>query len=768
MKIFYDQYIHSFLKNFLTLILVCISSINLHAQEWISLEDALNLFTTNENTITITGNLDISSNLEAILTDDITNIVVDGNIKFSCYELIGASDSDEGNHYTITATQNIYFTADQEPGTVIPDNFTIQANGNIEIPSNAFFSNDGEINIGGSLSNNGVIKNTGNIVIAENITNSGTIISNENIFCNNLTNTGNLGGNGEIKATQSATLNTNTKIIDSDESNWSYLTLSAASINIKSLIIEDENELTLNGNIVTYNDSKITIGEKSSLTTQKGFENKGEINLNSGKMSVGKYNGSAITTEADFINSGTLNIKTTNSNPTAEQYGSFVVAGDFTNNNNINLHSGYLTIHKDFNMNNRSKLNYKSGESTVIVYENLYQNADYYIGPDNEGAIIRTAASVNMPSPYDGNTKAKLVVKDGYYDYANSNYHPWKVQNTNDPTKPVIIYNTGGENNTNDDYNGNLLLSVKHYHYEYDFDKNALIALYEADAIVKEIAAAAAQLAAAIAEINENLAQAAVNVAQTTYDKAKWYSKAAAGVALLAAEAALVVAKTASDIADDIAQKLEESAQNAINAYNALIALFKDIEENGINPEYIEEIIEATKELLPIELSDFSVEQDGDELSFEWETESEFLNDYFTLEYSIDGLHFHEMSKIEGSMYSTENKSYTFQTPASQFEGMTYFRLKQTDINGDYSYSEIIIQNTEAKTHLSVYPNPTTDIISISEAVSEAKIFDISNKAMNATKISDKSFNVSNLPQGLYFIQVVINGETQVLPFVKE
>jgi len=113
---------------------------------------------------------------------------------------------------------------------------------------------------------------------------------------------------------------------------------------------------------------------------------------------------------------------------------------------------------------------------------------------------------------------------------------------------------------------------------------------------------------------------------------------------------------------------------------------------------------------LPIELISFTGKNEGSKNLLQWSTASETNNDYFSLEHSADGSSFETFITKEGA----GNSSVTINYDAydySPYNGTTYYRLKQTDYNGKFSYSSIIsIQNKLDQVAVSnVHPNPTTN-----------------------------------------------------------
>lgn len=107
--------------------------------------------------------------------------------------------------------------------------------------------------------------------------------------------------------------------------------------------------------------------------------------------------------------------------------------------------------------------------------------------------------------------------------------------------------------------------------------------------------------------------------------------------------------------------------------------------------------------LLPIELNYFEAISMERSILFSWQTLSENNNDYFTIEGSTDGFSWHTIHEENGVGTTQEVQNYVIELPNSnQF---TYFRLKQTDIDGKSTYSQIVFVDIQYGT-VRVYPNP--------------------------------------------------------------
>ncbi len=160
---------------------------------------------------------------------------------------------------------------------------------------------------------------------------------------------------------------------------------------------------------------------------------------------------------------------------------------------------------------------------------------------------------------------------------------------------------------------------------------------------------------------------------------------------------------------------------------------------------------------LPIELTSFSVNCNPNDVSLTWKTASESNNDYFTIEYSEDGINFSEKEIIKSKGNSNSTESYTFNLD----ELLGYVRLKQTDFNGKYTYSEILAVNC-ANDGVIVYPNPTNGTMTISFNSAE-KVY-LYNQLGQIVKEFDgfmesKTVSISELADGMYHLNVVSGGK---------
>ncbi len=110
---------------------------------------------------------------------------------------------------------------------------------------------------------------------------------------------------------------------------------------------------------------------------------------------------------------------------------------------------------------------------------------------------------------------------------------------------------------------------------------------------------------------------------------------------------------------------------------------------------------------LPITLVYFRAAYVEGQVNLNWATASEEDNDYFTIEKSKDGVSFTEVTRIKGAGNSSGLLTYQ-SVDIAPYEGTSYYRLKQTDLDGKYSYSRIVPVNAGGSSSrtATIFPNP--------------------------------------------------------------
>ena len=178
---------------------------------------------------------------------------------------------------------------------------------------------------------------------------------------------------------------------------------------------------------------------------------------------------------------------------------------------------------------------------------------------------------------------------------------------------------------------------------------------------------------------------------------------------------------------------------------------------------------------LPVELISFDARALGDIVRLDWATASELNNDFFTIERSADGKDWNAILTMDGNGNSDRLLSYSTidENPRS---GISYYRLKQTDYDGQYSYSDTKMVEVDAIAEgMYAMPNPSGGVFTINREVVDlenVRIYDRQGKVVDGYSISNQSqlkVDISTFPEGVYFLSISLDGNhTETIRLIKE
>lgn len=160
---------------------------------------------------------------------------------------------------------------------------------------------------------------------------------------------------------------------------------------------------------------------------------------------------------------------------------------------------------------------------------------------------------------------------------------------------------------------------------------------------------------------------------------------------------------------------------------------------------------------LPIELQSFDAYPLNESVSIEWQTSAEINNDYFTVERSQDTKSWEEIRNISGAGNSNQLIYYSIMDN-KPLSGLSYYRLKQTDYDGAFSYSNSVRVNFESKDgSVVLYPKPAQNYISVKSKsdVIRVIIHDASGQILKEYNDCNGRLDISTLNPGMYYVEVV-------------
>lgn len=183
---------------------------------------------------------------------------------------------------------------------------------------------------------------------------------------------------------------------------------------------------------------------------------------------------------------------------------------------------------------------------------------------------------------------------------------------------------------------------------------------------------------------------------------------------------------------------------------------------------------------LPVTYSSFKAYPEGADVILNWKTETEKDNARFIIERSEDGLQFIESGKVKG-INASQGASYQYRD-LKPGEGIFYYRLKQADIDGSFSYSAIVKVNItlSGKRNISLLSNLVDQEINIQfkqhsgRSNTLIRLMDMSGRILLSKQFRPESGGLYKidiaglgLSKGIYFIEIRNGSETWIEKVMK-
>lgn len=180
--------------------------------------------------------------------------------------------------------------------------------------------------------------------------------------------------------------------------------------------------------------------------------------------------------------------------------------------------------------------------------------------------------------------------------------------------------------------------------------------------------------------------------------------------------------------------------------------------------------------VLPVTYTSFTVFGDNKTASLNWVTDTEKANDHFEVERSFNQTDFRTIGIVlDAQSASTTGKKYSFKDQSTDLIGQSvaYYRLKQVDIDGRYTYSvvKMVRFNSTTKPFVQVSPNPYMESLNVnfvSEANGKAVVRLVSLSGGVTTSVQEsvnKGYNniqlnnLSSLAPGMYIVDITVDGK---------
>ncbi|GAB2846616.1 T9SS type A sorting domain-containing protein [Hymenobacter ruber] len=170
----------------------------------------------------------------------------------------------------------------------------------------------------------------------------------------------------------------------------------------------------------------------------------------------------------------------------------------------------------------------------------------------------------------------------------------------------------------------------------------------------------------------------------------------------------------------------------------------------------VDNITASTFTSLPVELTRFDATAKGAGVALTWATASEKNSDRFEIQRSATGEVYETLGTVKGQGNTTMAHDYSF-VDSRPLAGTSYYRLRQVDSDGTFSFSPVAAVQTEASTKVELYPNPSANQLILPAGVGavQYRIFNALGQTLLSGKATDNDrLDITSLPKGPFFLEM--------------
>ncbi len=165
--------------------------------------------------------------------------------------------------------------------------------------------------------------------------------------------------------------------------------------------------------------------------------------------------------------------------------------------------------------------------------------------------------------------------------------------------------------------------------------------------------------------------------------------------------------------------------------------------------------------VLPVTLTSFNAYAQNDKVVLDWTTATEQNNSGFVVERSADSKAWTKIGFVNSR--ATGGNSTTVlayqHLDLQPLKGTGYYRLKQTDFDGRYVYSNIRQVWIGKESAIRILPNPAKDFVVVNglDGTEMIHVLDATGRKVKEIRATgqEATLELTGLPQGLYHIQII-------------
>jgi hypothetical protein len=165
---------------------------------------------------------------------------------------------------------------------------------------------------------------------------------------------------------------------------------------------------------------------------------------------------------------------------------------------------------------------------------------------------------------------------------------------------------------------------------------------------------------------------------------------------------------------------------------------------------------------LPLTWLSFTATEINKQALLQWKVANEINVSRYEVEYSVDGINFIKLYTLPATTDFALEKTYQ-QVHPFPAAGLNYYRVKQIDVDGHYTYSRTAIIKMDKINAVTVIPNPASSVVTIQSGsiMNRIQLFSAVGQLLLNVAPAAANYNlpVSQLPAGQYFLRIETDKE---------
>ncbi|MBL0145565.1 MAG: T9SS type A sorting domain-containing protein [Chitinophagaceae bacterium] len=177
---------------------------------------------------------------------------------------------------------------------------------------------------------------------------------------------------------------------------------------------------------------------------------------------------------------------------------------------------------------------------------------------------------------------------------------------------------------------------------------------------------------------------------------------------------------------------------------------------------------------VPLKLLSFDAYKNQSTVLLKWKTTNEVNTSYFDIERSSNSGLYSKIGSVV-AVNTSGNNNYAFED-VQPLKGVNFYRLKQVDIDGKTTYSNIVkVLFDEYGKQVNIYPNPATQLVNIDfggrQKTVIINVYDAQGRQVIITSMQNQQplkLNINHLPKGKYIVQLSDGETNNTANFIKQ